>query len=160
MKKIATISVLALSLLLTRGLAAILLWRKATAITARPAELLPADCLFVAELVDLHQSAIRWPGMELNKLFEEPEVKAFLEKPMAHWESQSSQKKYTADLMKTLPRQAFVAVPGLEGNSVKMVGGFSFAGDQGAAERLLSEPRKQLKEKHPAGRAEIQTHGK
>ena len=120
MKKLATISVLAVSLLLVAGLAAILLWKRVTAITAKPAQLLPADTLFLAELTDLNQSAARWPSLELNKLFQEPEVKTFLEKPMSQWDSKSNRdKNYAADFLKTLPRQAFVAVTSLDAGKLR-----------------------------------------
>jgi len=158
MKKLATISVLAVALLLIAVLAAVLLWKRVTAITAHPAELVPADTLFLAEVVDLHQTIVRWPGTELNKLFEEPEVKSFLEKPMSHWDSKSGGDKYAADLIKTMPRQIFVAVTSLDAGKPKFLGGFSFAGDRAAAQRLLEEPRQQLKAGHPTGHAELATY--
>ena len=63
-------------------LVAVLLFRQVAG-PSDAATLVPADTVFFASLTDLPRSVIRWQGTSLAKIGSEPEVKAFLEKPLS-----------------------------------------------------------------------------
>ena len=107
----------------------------------RAAELAPAETILFAQLPDVWRSALRWKETALCQLWSEPEMQAFLEKPLL-------QAPYLADLAaryerieRTALREAFVAVTALDGATVKGVAGICFAGRSADAEALMADAR-------------------
>ncbi|HEV7401588.1 MAG TPA: hypothetical protein VGO11_01630, partial [Chthoniobacteraceae bacterium] len=135
-------------------------WKRLTPPAVRPDALLPGGTLLLVEAVDLPRSALRWQKTELNQLWQEPEVQAFLEKPLATYPAFQQAGQYRKELVKLWPRQAFAAIVSMDGSTPKMLGGFSFAGEGKVAEPWLADARRKMKEAHPAGKAELILHGK
>src|SRR4051812_46350541 len=80
MKKIALLSAVAAAVLFL-GALGVTYWKRLAPPAVRPDALLPGGTLMLVEAVDLTRTAQRWDKTELNQLWEEPEVQAFLEKP-------------------------------------------------------------------------------
>jgi hypothetical protein len=159
MKKIAVLSAVAAAVLLL-GAFGVAYWKRLAPPAVRPDALLPSGTLLLVEAVDLPRSALRWQKTELNQLWQEPEVQAFLEKPLATFPPFQQAGQLRNDLVKLWPRQAFAAVVSMDGTTPKVLGGFSYAGDGRVAETWLAGARRTMKEAHPAGKAELILHGK
>ena len=80
MKKIFVISAILLVGLVSIVVSA--LWITRGSGPAEAAALLPADTVAMASLPDLPRTAARWPKTILAKIGAEPEMQAFLEKPI------------------------------------------------------------------------------
>jgi hypothetical protein len=159
MKKIALLSAVAAAVLLL-GAWGLTYWKRLAPPAVRPDALVPGGTLLLVETVDLPRTAIRWQKTELNRLWEEPEVQAFLEKPLATMPAFQQAGQLRKDLVKLWPRQAFVAVVSMDGSTPKMLAGFSFAGNENVAEAWLAAARGKMKEAHPAGKADLILHGR
>lgn len=159
MKKVAILSAVAAVVLLLAALA-VVNWKRLAPPAIRPDALLPGDTLLLVEAVDLPRSALRWQKTELNHLWQEREVQAFLEKPLASLPAFQQAGNLQKQLVKLWPRQAFAAVVSMDGSRPKVLGGFSFAGDDKVAQPWLSSARRKLKDAHPAGKAELILHRK
>jgi hypothetical protein len=159
LKKVALLSAVAAVVLLLAAWGAVY-WRRLAPPAVRPDALLPGGTLLLVEAVDLPRTALRWPKTELNQLWQEPEVQAFFEKPLATVPAFKEAGELRKKLVKLWPRQAFAAVVSMDGTTPKMLGGFSFAGDAQIAEPWLADARRMMKETHPAGQAELILHGK
>lgn len=156
MKKIIPVVVV---LVVIASAAFVLLKKKV--VDHRPApELVPAETIFFAHLPDLRRSAERWPQTALAQIGREPEVQAFLEKPRTQTPEWKQFDERLAQVAKIIPGEAFVAVTSIDGNQPRFVAGISFSGRKADVEKLLEEPRAQLKRAWPAGKADITTHGK
>ena len=159
MKKIAVLVVVIVLVVLAIS-AGVLYWQRLAPPSVRPDALLPADTLLLVEAANLPRSASRWESTELYKLTQEPEVQAFLEKPLATMPALAKAGDLRKDLVKLWPRQLFAAVVSVEGTTTKMIGGFSYAGNEKVAEAWLADARAKVKSAHPAGKADLVLHGK
>ena len=140
--------------LVAAAAAAFLLLKQKTVRHVETAELVPADTLFFAELPDCPRSAQRWRQTALFQLWQEPEVQAFFEKPLTKLPALSDWQAKFGDFVSAEPRQAFIAVTTLEGDSPRWIAGFSFAGSRAQAEKALAGPREELRKAWPAGKAD------
>lgn len=119
-------------------------------------ELAPAETIAFAQLTDWPGTCERWKKTGLFKLWSEPEVQAFLEKPRAKMASSpDSWMSRLEQFERISPREAFVAVQSIDGPAPKIVGGIAFAGSRAHAEALLAEPKAALRKAHPAGKADL-----
>lgn len=125
-----------------------------------PADLLPAGSLAYLEAPDLTRTFDRWSHTALHALWQEPEVQSFLQRPREKLAEAQALDARLARIAKAQPRSGFLAVTSLEGNTPRVVAGFSFTGGRSAAEELLAEPRAQLRQALPAGKADLVPYGK
>lgn len=158
MKKVALLSALIVAVLLI-AVVGVANWKRLAPPAVRPDALLPGGTLLLVEAVDLPRSALRWQKTELNQLWQEPEVQAFLEKPFATYPAFQQAGQLRKELVKLWPRQAFAAVVSMDGTAPKMLAGYSFAGEGKVAEPWLAGARRTMKNAHPAGKAELILHG-
>lgn len=124
----------------------------------RGAELVPEDTVFFAQLPSLRQTAVRFPRTGLYKLWEEPEIQAFLEKPRQKMPQFKQWTQMIPDLLEVMPGEAFAAVTALEGSKAKFVAGFSFAGSRSAVESLLKPSRTAFRKAWPTGKADLASY--
>lgn len=122
------------------------------------AQLAPADTLFFAQVSDVPRTQARWRETALFRLTQEPEVQAFLEKPLAQAPALAQWRAHAERLARAQPRQAFVAVTSVEASATRFTAGFSFAGSRADVEALLAEPRRAVRDAWPAGKAELLSH--
>lgn len=135
-------------------------WRRTRAPhVARGAELAPADAILFAQIPSIPRTAERWKLTSLAQLLREPEMKAFLEKPMAKMAGDSPWMAQFETLHNLSPGEAFLTVTSIDGPEPRFVAGFSFGGSRREVERLLEQPWAALKSARPAGRAELVNYG-
>lgn len=127
--------------------------------TVAAADLVPPDTLLFVELPDLRRTAQRWPASALAKLWAEPEVQAFLEKPRSAQANAATMEKEAEKLAKLGLRQGFLAIIAWTGESPQFVAGFSAEASQSAVETVLAEPRANYRRSWPAGRADLVQYG-
>jgi len=110
---------------------------------ANPATFLPADTVLYAALPDLPRTALRWPRTSLAELASDPEVKAFLEKPLAKLGEQG-QGEAGSILMGLKPGRIFLAVTEVTERGPEWVIGFQFFGGEKDLDHALDRLRGQL----------------
>lgn len=121
------------------------------------ARLVPAETLLLAECPDLLGTVVRWRETDLARMLREPEIQAFLARPLAAL--QASAGGAWLPLLKDLqPRRGFLALADLNQNIPLAVGGVSL-GDRAQAEALLARVRARLAAASPRGRWERQRYG-
>ncbi len=153
---LSAIAVLALGLLIAAAL--LQKQRRADIAFIAVEELAPAETLLFAKLTDAPRTGVRWRGTELFRLVQEPEVQAFLERPLAQVPALSQWRGHLDRAARAQPRQAFLAVTSLTGNTPRFTAGISFAGRRAEVEALLAQPRRAMRDAWPAGKAELISH--
>lgn len=118
------------------------------------ARLLPADTILYVSMNDLLRSALRWQGTALAEIGVEPEVRAFLEKPLAKLQSDPGSGEAGGLLAGLKPTRIFVAVTAATAERVDAAVGFQFWGGRQDFERAVSRLRKEL----PAGESSVETY--
>ena len=150
----------ALAALLLSAVAVVVVFKKTIGSHVPAAMLVPGETVLFIDMPNLPRTALRWPQTGLAKIFAEPEVQKFLEKPRAAGGPVKALDEKMAQVLRLAPREVFVAVTSIEGTTPKWVAGFAFIGRKKDAVALLAEPRAQWKKGYPAGKSDIGTHGK
>ena len=114
------------------------------------AQLVPAETLLLADFPDLPATAIRWRETALFQIFNEPQVQAFLAKPIAKLQ----EKQASSRLAQIQPQRAFLAVVSVTNSMPRAVGGVAFGGDRAEMEKLLARARAKAQNASPNGRLE------
>lgn len=120
--------------------------------------LLPADTVALFHLPDLRRTSERWPDTALGKISREPEVAAFLERPLRRLLG-----RHEAEVWRRLgqvrridPGEVFLAVAQWpETGSPRLSGGFSYRGNREEINALIAEARGALQQRWPAGRSDL-----
>ena len=134
-------------------LVAVLLFRQVAG-PSDAATLVPADTVFFASLTDLPRSVIRWQGTSLAKIGSEPEVKAFLEKPLSQLLSKPGSGE-TGNLLAGLkPGRLFLAVTGITTHSADALVGFQYWGSRKDFDVAVARMRREL----PPGELSTENH--
>jgi len=135
-----------------------LIWtqRGGSSHTLQPAALLPARTILLAELPDVVASRERWKTTALAAIFAEPEVRAFLERPLSPLAKKAHSSDTLALFLAVKPRQAFTAVVDFEGKMPTIAAGFRFAGSRGDLEELLTPLKDALLKKFPSAIRDIE----
>lgn len=126
------------------------------------ADLVPADAVFFLTLPDPGRSATAWRSTDLFRLWAEPEVQAFLERPLAKVPPNPALLGVLASLDRLEIHDAFAAVVRLEeaGDAPPhLLAGLRFRPDRRAElDALLEAPKAKLRTSFPEGRAETLDH--
>lgn len=125
---------------------AVLIFLRSTG-PSNPAELIPEDTVFYVSANDLPRSFLRWQGTALAALGKEPEVKAFLEKPLAMLASQNGVDETGRILAGLKPGRIFLAVTGLTTKTLDALIGFQYWGGRSEFDSAVARMRQEL----PAG---------
>jgi hypothetical protein len=126
---------------------------------ARASDLVPAGTIVFAHLPDIHGTSDRFTTTELYKLGQEPEVKAFLERPRAKAPQNSTWQTQVERIERVDPREAFLAVTSFDGTTPRLIAGFAFNGSRKAVQELIDPARAELQKTHPASKIDIVTYG-
>jgi len=121
-----------------------------------PAKWLPQETILYGQMPDLLRTARRWPGSDLGQIIAEPEVQAFLQKPLASLAQHTDADGWEDAVRRIIPRQCFVAVPEWTGDAPAVVAGISFSGRSADVEALLDQLRKTALAAWPDGKSDIQ----
>ena len=83
--------------------------------------LLPRETIFLAQMPDFNQTRDQWRQSDIYKLYREPEVQNFLQKPLANF---STPKGFGAQTLLEFeqlePKNVFFALTSLDNNSPKL----------------------------------------
>jgi len=152
MLKKAAISIVLLG---AAGLAGYWVYNQQSAQAQRhsPARFLPQETLLFVEAPDLEASAQRWRQTGLAAIFAEPEVKSFLEKPLARLRKEAPA---LGVLRRIQARQGFVAITRVDDNNMPYgVLGVSSQAPREQIAALIEEAKKKAQEASPHGKSEL-----
>ena len=130
------------------------------------AMLVPADTVFFASFSDLPRSVLRWQGTALAGIGREPEVKAFLEKPMAKLLANPGTDETGKILIGLKPGRIFLAVTGVATDRVDALVGFQYWGGRRDFDEAVARMRRELppgettRESHDGEEIVCSQHGK
>jgi hypothetical protein len=110
------------------------------------AALLPRETLALVHLPDVKRMRAEWHESDLYKLWREPAVQDFLQKPLAGASAAGTAQRKFAQLEQLQMKDAFFAVISWENKQLKMLGGFRFKGSEADAEKVIGNLRAQLQE--------------
>ena len=124
------------------------------------AEILPASTQLLLAVPDLPGTVSAWKTTDLYQIWNEPEVRDFLAKPLSKLPPHEDFNAKLAQVVRLRPTNLFVALTGTEdkANRPLLLAGFEFQGGKEAVETLLAEPRDQFRRKYPAGKADLLNH--
>jgi hypothetical protein len=111
-----------------------------TAVTA----LLPRGTVALVHLPDLNRSRDDWHQTDIYKLYQEPAIHEFLNKPLAKVPQRDTTTRTLSELEELAPKDAFIAITSIENNNPHLVGGFRFRGSEAEAEKIVGKWRSQI----------------
>ncbi|MFZ4774762.1 MAG: hypothetical protein ACOYM3_05335 [Terrimicrobiaceae bacterium] len=130
------------------------------------ARLVPEETVFFASFVDLPRSFFRWQSTALAQIGKEPEVRAFLEKPLASLQSNPGAGETGKILGGIKPGRIFLAVTEVSKESVDALIGFQYWGSHQEFDAAVARMRQELppgeitREKYDGNEIVICRHGK
>ncbi len=150
----------ALFILLTLGVggaAVYLIQKPAEVAGSTAAAYLPADTLVLLAVPDLNKTSAEWKTTDLYKIWSEPEVQAFLAKPLSKLPPHAELDEAVKAAGKLGLTNLFVALTSLDEttNEPRLVAGFQFKGTNADVDQLLAEPKAELRRRHPAAKADL-----
>src|SRR5256885_7490910 len=96
--------------------------------------LLPRGTIALAHFPDFKHAREEWHGSDIYKLYQEPAVQDFLNKPLSRIPQRDTAADTASDVERLDLKDAFVAVTSIENNNPHFAGGFRFRGSQTDAE--------------------------
>ena len=106
--------------------------------------LLPRGTIALAHFPDFNRTRDEWHASDLYKLYQEPAVQDFLNKPLSRVPQRATAADTAADIARLSLKDAFIAVTSIENNNPHFVGGFRFRGSQSNAEEIVGKWRSQI----------------
>ncbi|PYL19672.1 MAG: hypothetical protein DMF41_09125 [Verrucomicrobia bacterium] len=122
--------------------------------------LLPRETIFLAQMPDFNRTRDQWHHSDIYALYQEPAVQDFLRKPLANLSKADAVGQTLREIEQLDPKNVFLALTSIEGNSPTFVGGFRFRGRPDDAERVVGKWRSQVLEKNPGTKREKIKHGR
>ena len=122
--------------------------------------LLPRDTLAFAYVPDVNRARAQWRGTNLYKLWREPAVQKFLQKPLSKSPKKHAASQRLAEIEKIGMKSVFVAVTSWRDNEMQFAGGFRFNGNRAEAERVVRHFREPLWRRLGSGQPETITYEK
>jgi hypothetical protein len=117
--------------------------RPGSASPANVSALLPRETVALVHVPDFNRSRDEWHQTDIYKLYQEPAVREFLNKPLSRVPQRDSTSQTLADIEQLSPKDAFVAVTSIENDNPHFAGGFRFRGSQSNAEKIVERWRSQ-----------------
>jgi hypothetical protein len=139
-----------LLLLLAVAIAAVGIWLAlrgggSAEANARVTSLLPRDTVVFVHVPDFNRTREQWRETDIYKLWREPAVQDFLQKPLAQMPNQTSAAEERMQQLERLGiKDGFVAITSLQADRPAMVGGFRFKANKSETEKVLGEWRGML----------------
>jgi hypothetical protein len=116
------------------------------AVTTPPtavAALLPRETIFLMHLPDFNRTRDQWHDSDIYKLYREPAVQAFLQRPLSKVPQHDAASTTVQEMEKLAMKDAFIGVTSIENNSPRIVAGFRFRGSQENAQKIIDKWRVQ-----------------
>lgn len=108
------------------------------------AALLPHGTVALVSLPDFNRTRDEWHQTDIYKLYDEPAVREFLNKPLSRVPQHDATSQTLDEIEQLTPKDAFVAVTSIENNNPHFAGGFRFRGNQSDTEKIIERWRSQL----------------
>ncbi len=108
------------------------------------ATLVPADVVAFVNLPNLPRTALRWQGTALSKISKEPDVKAFLEKPLGRLTSNPGSNEAGSLLMGLKPGNIFLAVTAVTPEKTEALIGFQYWGGRADFDKAVARLRAEI----------------
>jgi hypothetical protein len=151
---------LILGVILLVAVILVLLQRRLTPHARQVAGWLPGTTILFEDMPDIHRTAERWPDTELAQIIAEPEVQAFLQRPLSQLPRTGLDQWFT-QLRSIDPLHVFLAVTSWSGTSSfpSTIAGVDFAGSKGDMDTWVDNLRKTALETWPEGKSDIVKYG-
>ncbi len=121
---------------------------------------LPGGTILFEDMPDLHRTAERWPDTALAQIIDEPEVQAFLERPLGEIPRRAELDQRLAQLGRIDPMHFFLAVTDWSGSGApSAIAGLDYSGSRQDIDALVDELRKAVQQTWPAGKPDIEKYG-
>lgn len=129
--------------------------------------ILPRETLAFVHVPDFKRAREQWRETDIYKLWREPEVQAFLDKPLARMQHGAGAEERMLQLERIGMKDAFIAVLSWRNDAATIVGGFRFKGGKTEAEKVVLAWRSRLLPnaqqetvQHQRYRLDVMRHGK
>jgi hypothetical protein len=106
--------------------------------------LLPRGTIALAHFPDFSRTRDEWHQSDLYKLYQEPAVQDFLNRPLSRVPQRATAADTVSDVERLDLKDAFVAVTSIENDNPHFAGGFRFRGSQSNAEEIIGKWRSQI----------------
>jgi hypothetical protein len=118
---------------------------------------LPPDTLALLAIPNPGQTAERWKTADLYKIWAEPDVQAFLAKPLGMIPPDQVRTDTLAQIARIQPKNVFIALTALDDktNEAHLLAGFQFEGASSDVDHLLAPAKDDLRQRYPAGKADL-----
>jgi hypothetical protein len=106
--------------------------------------LLPRGTIALAHFPDFSRTRDEWHQSDLYKLYQEPAVQDFLNKPLSRVPQRDATSETLGEMERLDLKDAFLAVTSVENNNPHFAGGFRFRGSQSEAEKITGKWRSKI----------------
>jgi len=113
------------------------------------AALLPRDTILFVHLPDFNRMRDQWHDCDIYKLYREPAVQEFLQRPLTKLPQHQSASETLREIEKLAPKDAFISVTSVEDNHPKILAGLRFHGRREDAEKIIGKWHAQLPNNAP-----------
>ena len=127
---------------------------------ARFTALLPRDTLAVLHVPDFNQLREQWRETDIYRLWREPAVQEFLQKPLARVPQSGGFEERMAQLERLGIRDGFAALTSWTNQAPTFVAGFRFKASKTDAEKAIGEWLDPARQDAPAAQPETVQHGR
>lgn len=111
---------------------------------ATVAALLPRGTISLAHFPNLNRTRDEWHQSDLYKLYQEPAVQEFLNRPLSKVPQRDLAADTASDIERLDLKDAFAAMTSIENGSPHLIGGFRFRGNQSDADEIVRKWRARL----------------
>lgn len=127
---------------------------------ARVTSLLPRDTLAVLHVPDFNRAREQWRQTDIYKLWREPAVQEFLQKPLSRMPASGGVEERMQQFERLGIRDGFVAMTAWENDAAVLVGGFRFKTGKADAEKVIGEWRTRVQQQAGDAPRETVQHGR
>lgn len=120
--------------------------------------LLPKETLAFVHLPDFNATRARWRETDICKLWREPAVQDFVQRPLSKMPDASVVQQKLREFETLGIKDAFFAVTAWEDQRIGLLGGFRFKGSAEDAEKIIGQWRTRLQANAPNARRETIMH--
>ena len=120
--------------------------------------LLPKETLAFIHLPDLNETRAKWHETDIYKLWREPAMRDFLQRPLAKMPNAGAMQQKLQELHALEIKDAFLAITSWENNQAKLLSGFRFKGNPEDVEKMIGKWRTDVGQNAAAARRETIPH--
>ncbi|MDQ6625560.1 MAG: hypothetical protein M3Y69_05380, partial [Verrucomicrobiota bacterium] len=120
--------------------------------------LLPKETLALVHVPDFNRTREQWHQTDLYKLWREPALQDFLQKPLAKMPATGGVREHVQEIETLGMRDAFVAMTSWQNDQPQFAAGFRFSGTADDAEKVIGKWRARVTEGAAATSEDYQKH--